>query len=88
MSALSSFEAENARLRSAYARRDARRDARLYTYFNPANLFIAQERERRMLALLTRHGLSDLGGLKIFEVGCGSGYWIRQFIHWARGPRT
>jgi len=88
VSATPSLEVENARLRSAYARRDARRDARLYSHFNPATLFIVQERERRILSLLTRQGLSDLGCRRILEVGCGSGFWIRQFVHWGARPEN
>jgi SAM-dependent methyltransferase len=81
-------ETESVRVRRAYARRDARRNASLYSHFSPANLFRIQECERRMLTLLARHGLSDLGSLKIFEAGCGSGYWIRQFINWGARPEN
>ena len=88
MSAMPSLELEDSRLRNAYGRRDAQRDARLYSYFNRANLFIIQERERRMLALLARHGLSDLSCLRILEIGCGCGYWIRQFVQWGAKPKN
>lgn len=88
MSGVPSLEVENARVRSVYARRDARRDAALYSHFNPANLFRIQECERRMLGLLASHGLSNLAPLRILEVGCGSGFWIRQLILWGAKPEN
>lgn len=88
MSSLPSLDVEHARVQAAYGRRDARRDARLYSYFNRANLFSIQERERRVLALLAAHGLSDLASLRILEVGCGSGFWLRQFIQWGARPEN
>jgi ubiquinone/menaquinone biosynthesis C-methylase UbiE len=88
MSMPSSLEPETLRVRSAYARRDGRRDQKTYSYFNVANLFIIQERERRLLALLARHGYSDLSERSILEVGCGSGFWMRQFIHWGAKPEN
>jgi ubiquinone/menaquinone biosynthesis C-methylase UbiE len=88
MSTFSPFDLETIRVRSAYARRDIRRDQNRYSYFNAGNLFILQERERRLLALLARHGYSDLSERKILEVGCGSGHWIRQFIQWRARPEN
>jgi ubiquinone/menaquinone biosynthesis C-methylase UbiE len=88
MSTPSSLELETLRVRSAYARRDVRRDQKTYSYFNVGNLFIIQERERRLLALLARHGYSDLSERSILEVGCGSGFWMRQFIHWGAKPEN
>ena len=63
-------------------------DRKLYSYFNPGNLFIIQERERRLLALLARNSFSNLGESKIVEIGCGSGSWIREFIKWGARPEN
>ena len=86
MSSLPSVDVEQARVQAAYGRRDARRDAWLYSYFNRANLFSIQQRERRVLAMLAAHGFADLASLRILEVGCGSGFWLRQFIQWGARP--
>ncbi len=83
-----SIDLERSRVEAAYGRRDAQRDARLYSHFNPANLLSIQERERRVLALLAAHGFSDLASLRILEVGCGSGFWIRQFTQWGARPEN
>jgi hypothetical protein len=47
-------------------------DGLLYSHFNPGNLFIIQDRERHILALLNQYGCGVLEGHKILEVGCGT----------------
>lgn len=78
-------ESEEARIRSVYAER---RDGARYSYFSPGHLFILQERERRVLALLARHGFADLRNKNILEVGCGTGGWLREFIQWGARPEN
>ena len=55
---LESANAEEARIRAAYGRRE-KDDAR-YSWFNPAYQFMVQQRERRLLAFLRRYGFADL----------------------------
>jgi ubiquinone/menaquinone biosynthesis C-methylase UbiE len=61
------------RLRGAYARR-ARLglDAR-YDYWQPANLFIYQARERAVLDLLAAASFLPLTGRHVLDAGCGDG---------------
>ena len=73
-------------MRAAYARRKAAVDRHLYSYFNPGSLFMIQDRERQVLAVLKQHGRGVLEGQKILEVGCGTGYWLREFIKWGARP--
>jgi ubiquinone/menaquinone biosynthesis C-methylase UbiE len=79
----SSAVTEEARIRSAYARRP--KDDR-YSWFSPGHLFLMQERERWVLETLRREGFSSLEGKTILEIGCGTGYWLREFIKWGARP--
>jgi ubiquinone/menaquinone biosynthesis C-methylase UbiE len=81
-----SSQIEEARIRAAYAKRQ-QDDAR-YSYFSMGNLFILQERERRLLTLLKRNNLAPLQTKKILEVGCGTGYWLREFMKWGVRPEN
>jgi SAM-dependent methyltransferase len=81
-----SLQAEEARIRAAYARRHG--DDVLYSWFSPGYLFMAQERERQILTLLKRHNFEALKTRKILEIGCGAGYWLREFIKWGASPEN
>jgi ubiquinone/menaquinone biosynthesis C-methylase UbiE len=81
--------AEEARIRKVYAKRkDTVLYPSLYSHFNPGHLFIVQERERRVLELLQRHGYEDLRSKNLLEIGCGEGYWLREFIAWGARPEN
>ena len=76
--------AEENRIRSAYAKREE--DDFRYSYFNPGHLLMVQQRERRLLGLLSQRGLADLDRRMILEVGCGTGQWLRDFVKWGARP--
>jgi SAM-dependent methyltransferase len=60
-------------IRARYARRpEVAHDPR-YRMLNPAVWHAVQERQRAMLRLFARAGLTDLSALRLLEVGCGSG---------------
>ncbi len=80
-----SLKAEAERLEQAYARR---KKGHLYSRFNPAYLFMVQEREKLFLRLLSRHGCVAFETKKIFEVGCGSGDMLRDFVKWGARPEN
>jgi len=82
---LSEFvQLEEARIRSAYAKRHGNQVR--YSWFSPGHLFMIQERERHLLPILERHGYALLEEKRILEVGCGTGYWLREFIKWGARP--
>jgi ubiquinone/menaquinone biosynthesis C-methylase UbiE len=57
-----------------------------YAWSNPAYAFMMQGLEREMLALLARQGAFPLGGRRILEVGCGRGYWLREWVKCGADP--
>lgn len=57
-----------------------------YSLFDPGNLFLVQERERQLLKRMRKHGCTSLTDLQVLDVGCGSGYWLRDFVKWGASP--
>jgi SAM-dependent methyltransferase len=75
---------EETRIKLAYEKID--KPISYYSWFDPGNLFLIQEREKLLLKLLRHHGREPLAGSSFFEIGCGSGYWLREFIKWGVAP--
>jgi SAM-dependent methyltransferase len=80
-------DTEEARVRSAYARRaKLGLDAR-YEYWQPANLFIYQARERAVLSILRKTGMLPLDGKRVLDVGCGDGAVLRDMLRYGARPQ-
>jgi SAM-dependent methyltransferase len=79
-------DAEADRIRSAYARRaELGLDAR-YEYWQPANLFIYQARERAMISMMGRAGVLSLDAKRVLDVGCGDGSVLRDMLRYGARP--
>ncbi len=70
---------EAERIRAEYERRAAVLPSDFYSLVRPANLFLHQERSRRMLELLDRLRATPLGDKRVLDVGCGEG---QQLVDW------
>lgn len=80
-----SIQIEEDRIRTVYA--NLQHETR-YSWFTPSYVFLMQERERRVLHALGKHGFASLHSMKILEIGCGRGYWLREFIKWGANPHN
>jgi ubiquinone/menaquinone biosynthesis C-methylase UbiE len=76
-----------ARLRDEYARRQQAAGER-YSLFNAGQLFLIQQRQRALLALLRREGFAPLASKRILELGCGSGGVLRELLWYGATPAT
>src|SRR5437773_1552857 len=79
MSEVKEFTSERDRIRAVYAPR--REDGR-YAASSPGHLFMLQGIERRVLRLLAHQRVLPLRDKRILEIGCGTGYWLREFVKW------
>ncbi len=52
----------------------------LYAHLNAAERYIHESRDAALLALLRRNGVTRLAGLRIVELGCGSGSLLRTLL--------
>jgi SAM-dependent methyltransferase len=81
------LERDAERLVAAYERRKSRVPQCRYSFLNVGNLLNVQECERAILAGLRRHGV-DLARAQICEIGCGAGYWLREFVRFGFQPEN
>jgi SAM-dependent methyltransferase len=76
-----------ARLRAEYKDREHRYSgSEHYSWFNLANLFAIQGRQRAVLSLLKGQGFSDLSRLSILEMGCGGGGALAEYLGFGASP--
>jgi len=73
-------------VRAAYARREERGLEGRYSYWEPANLYLYQGRERALLSLLAEAGLLPLTDLRVLDVGCGEGAVLRDLLRYGARP--
>jgi SAM-dependent methyltransferase len=83
-----SREEEEARIRSVYAHRDQSGKGTLYAWSNPDVLLNIYRFHAVAAARLHRAGLDDLSDLRILDVGCGSGGWLRQLLAWGASAQN
>lgn len=58
-----------------------------YSLLQPDVWQTVQERQRAMLRLFVRHGLTDLAALRVLEVGCGGGGNLLELLRAGCAPR-
>lgn len=72
------------RIRNEYSDRELRLiGCDRYSLFNPAHLFLVQQRQRIEIQLLKRYHLIPLQRKRILEVGCGRGNVLIQYLEYS-----
>ena len=80
-------EDDIARLFEEYAHRRKHRPNRgLHSLFDPGDLFMIQQRQRDLLALIKREGLFPLSDKRILEIGCAAGGVLLEFLSFGATP--
>ncbi len=77
---------EQERIRRVY--RDWLADARsaAYAWHRPEILDQSAAQMRTVAAMLAQSVGTDLSGLRVIDVGCGSGTFLRQLVNWGADP--
>ncbi|HSC33025.1 MAG TPA: class I SAM-dependent methyltransferase [Gemmatimonadaceae bacterium] len=79
----SSAANEERRIRGVYAERT---DAARYSWFSSGQQLMLQGAARGLIDALRRAGRSRLDEVRVLEVGCGSGHWLRELVQWGVQP--
>jgi ubiquinone/menaquinone biosynthesis C-methylase UbiE len=79
---------EAERIRAAYVRREERGLESRYSYWEPANLYLYQSRERALVSLLGEAGLLPMTNLRVLDVGCGDGPVLRDLLRLGARPEN
>ncbi|MFN3323377.1 MAG: class I SAM-dependent methyltransferase [Bryobacteraceae bacterium] len=81
-----SHGSEEARIRAAYARMSREFPVAHWGWNRPANLFFHTGIVRGAIELLDQARLYPVSGLRIADIGCGSGTWLCEFVQWGASP--
>ena len=77
-----------ARLRNEYDDRKLRFAHRdVYSWFNEANFFAIQSRQRAVLEALRKHGFTQLSDSRILDMGCGDGRVLAEYLPVGASPK-
>lgn len=79
---------EAARIRAVYAEREDSGLSERYSLLQPDALYAAQDLERRMTERLGSMYGTKVSNLRVLDVGCGTGAWLRRFIQWGFRPQN
>ena len=79
---------ETTRLRLEYQRRAREIPADAYSLARPDVAFAYTQRVRRSVQALAQEGRYPPSGLRICEVGCGTGQWLVDFVNWGAAPNN
>jgi ubiquinone/menaquinone biosynthesis C-methylase UbiE len=88
MSTSSSSEAECARIKEVYRRREIGIPKDRYSLFKKENLLVHLDLQFEILSLLKKFSRTSLETERILDVGCGRAYWLRQMIQWGAKPEN
>lgn len=81
-------QTEVSRIRAAYARREYTVPKDRYSLLKEENLLLHLELQREIMRLLRRFQHTQLQQENVLDVGCGSGFWLRQLIQWGARPEN
>lgn len=81
-----SLDRETERVREVYDGRTKAEIARRGTPLDPFELCAIHEREELLAEILRREGLINLAGLRILDIGCGTGNLLRHFLDFRAEP--
>ncbi|HWR14173.1 MAG TPA: class I SAM-dependent methyltransferase [Terriglobales bacterium] len=85
---VSNFLDEETRIRRVYDLRRSRLEPSRYSLFEQSHLLSLQQVEYWLVRMLYERGYRDLVDAKLLEIGCGSGYWLRNFLRLGAQPKN
>jgi ubiquinone/menaquinone biosynthesis C-methylase UbiE len=81
-----SLENESLRILETYGQRDARGKSAFYSWYQKDAAYMRYRQTAAWAAAFKKIGLVDLTGLKVIDVGCGLGWWLRMLSEWGCSP--
>jgi len=77
---------EAERIRSIYADRDRQGWHSRYAWHRPVANYQSMVRQRMFARAINASLGADLSGLRVLDVGCGTGVFLRQLVEWGASP--